>query len=154
MNPNGTCTEFLVMRTDPSYEKYAINAAIVNRIADDYRDLFETGGYILDGSRSINHETAFQDYLEKYFGFRKAYCKLKIVYRRGVKAIVSLLYPYRKLLASCDSYSIIHKINGSLRMEDISRNGDYAVERRKFIEIEMGDRTYYERFGIYHNAIL
>lgn len=46
---------------------------MVARILEDNNDRLNKGFYINDGARSIRHETAFQDYLEKYFGFRKAY---------------------------------------------------------------------------------
>ena len=78
--------------------------------------------YICDGARSINHETAFQDYLEKYFGFRKAYCKLNVTYSPKFKCIVNLLYPFRKLLAKADGIGAVHSLNSILRMEEICRN--------------------------------
>ncbi len=69
---------------------------MVARILEDNNDSLNKGFYINDGARSIRHETAFQDYLEKYFGFRKAYCKLHIAYRFPVNIAVKLLYPFRK----------------------------------------------------------
>ena len=75
------CILFSVLRADPSEEKNGINAAMVDGILQYYNDRFTGDFYICDGARSIRHETAFQDYLEKYFGFRKVYCKLNIKYR-------------------------------------------------------------------------
>ena len=68
-----TYVDFKVMRTNPECEKNGINAALVEGVLRHFNLFLTEGGYICDGARSINHETAFQDYLEKYFEFRKAY---------------------------------------------------------------------------------
>lgn len=65
--------EFNVLRTNPESERYGVNAAMVNKILEDYNDRLGNDFYINDGERATRHETAFQDYLEKYFGFSKAY---------------------------------------------------------------------------------
>ena len=67
-------------KTNPAFEKYGLNAALVYGMLESCKDELSRGIYINDGSRSISHETHFQDYLEKYFGFRKCYSKLKIAY--------------------------------------------------------------------------
>ena len=97
---------------------------MVNKILVDHEDFFNSGGYISDGSRSINHETAFQDYLEKYFGFRKAYCKLHIAYNPKVKWLIKLLYTFRKILINLDGIGAIHQVNVVLRMEKICSDGE------------------------------
>lgn len=113
--------DFKSMRTIPAYEKYSVNAALVEGVLRHYDGFLRDGGYICDGSRSINHETAFQEYLEKYFGFRKAYCKLHMVYNPKVKWIIKLLYPIRRFLMKLDRIGKIHQLNSVLRMEEIAR---------------------------------
>ena len=115
------CVDFYVLKTDPQYEGAAINAALVEGTLRHFRDFLTAGGYICDGARSIHHETAFQDYLEKYFGFRKAYCKLHIVYNPRLKWIVKTVFPFRKLLRKLDGIGKIHQINSVLRMEELAR---------------------------------
>lgn len=115
------CLSFSVQKTIPAYEKYAVNAALVYKILVDNEPFILSGGYICDGERCINHETAFQEYLEKYFGFRKAYCRLHMHYRPMVSFVVRILYPMRRLLDKFDRIGIVHKINAVLRMETISR---------------------------------
>lgn len=105
----------------PLFEKQGINAAIVVSILENHRNELNSGDYICDGSRNISHETNFQAYLEKYFGFRKAYCKLHIKYRGVMKVVVGILYPLRKQLLKYDDISIIHQINGIMKMEEIVR---------------------------------
>lgn len=108
---------FSILRTNPECEKSGINAAIVEGVLSEFNSRFGDGFYICDGERSIRHETAFQDYLEKYFGFRKAYCHLNVKYRPGIKWIVKLLYPFRKIISS--NTRIGSQICGVLRMEEI-----------------------------------
>lgn len=113
--------DFTVLKTKPELEKYAINAALVYGIVSYYKAFLQNGGIICDGARSINHETHFQDYLEKYFGFRKAYCHLHVQYNPRVKWMIKLLFPLRKVLASLDGIGIFHSINSVLKMEEICR---------------------------------
>ena len=111
--------DFTELKVVPDMEKLAINAALVNRILNDYSEFSSVEGYICDGSRNINHETHFQDYLEKYFGFRKAYCRLHIQYNPKIKWLIKLLFPLRKALAAFDGIGIFHSINSVLKMEEI-----------------------------------
>lgn len=113
--------DFKVLRTNPAFERYGINAAVVYGILKENQEFLSHGGYISDGSRSIQHETAFQEYLEKYFGFRKAYCKLVVHFRPGVELIIRLLYPIRKWLRRADSIGIVHKINGLLKTMEFAK---------------------------------
>ena len=122
LEQNGQYLGLNVLKTIPDYEKYAINSAIVAQILFDYEDYIKSGGYICDGARNINHETFFQDYLEKYFEFRKAYCKLQIAYNPKYKIIIKILYPFRKLLRKLDNVRVIHNINGVMKMEEIKRS--------------------------------
>lgn len=108
---------FSVLRTNPETEKFGINAAIVDGILQYFRKRFNGSFYICDGERSIRHETSFQDYLEKYFEFRKAYCKLNLKYRMGFGMVVRFLFPLRKLLKG--KTSIGSSIVAVLKMEEI-----------------------------------
>lgn len=113
--------DFSVLKAHPQYEKYAINAAIVDKILRHFSDFLTDGGTICDGARNINHETRFQDYLEKYFGFRKAYCHLHIIYHPRIKWVIRMLYPCKKLLQYFDSVKIVHNLNAVIKMEEIVR---------------------------------
>ena len=114
---------FSVLKTVPRCERDGVNAALIYQMLLDFNKEKEAGSdiYINDGERSVIHETAFPDYLEKYFGFRKAYCKLHIVYNRKYKALVKIAYSMRKILAKMDNIGLIHKVNGILKMEEIIR---------------------------------
>lgn len=114
--------DFKVLKTNPEYEKYSINAAIVEKMLSYLSSFLEGGGIICDGSRNISHETKFQDYLEKYFGFRKAYCKLHIAYNPRIKWLIKLIYPARRVLLKFDEVGIIHQVNSILKMEELVRS--------------------------------
>lgn len=121
LRENGRCLGFSVLRTDPGYEKAGINAAIISFILLDNEEAILKGSYICDGTRNINHETKFQDYLEKYFGFRKAYCKLNIVYARKIRGVIRILKLLRPLLKRLDNIGKIHAINSLLFMDTLAR---------------------------------
>lgn len=116
---SNTYIEFSILRAEPKAEKSGINAAMVAEILDYFKAKLEQGIYINDGSRSIRHETAFQDYLEKYFEFRKAYCKLEIAYKGIVGVIIKCLYPFKNIINS--NTRIGSKISAILKMEEIRR---------------------------------
>lgn len=113
--------DFTMMKAMPSQEKNGVNAALVNGMLDDNKDLLEQGYYICDGERSIQHETAFQNYLEKYFGFRKAYCILHIEYNPKYKAFMKLAYRFRGLLKLFNSIKPVHKLLLVLKMYELSK---------------------------------
>ncbi|MBE6941079.1 MAG: hypothetical protein E7455_02165 [Ruminococcaceae bacterium] len=113
--------DFSVLKTKPEHEKAGVNAALVAGVLQHFDAFLADGGILCDGARSINHETAFQDYLEKYFCFRKAYCRLHIDYKPKIRWLIGLLYPFRKLFIKLDGIGIIHQMNAILKMEEIHR---------------------------------
>ncbi len=77
----GKCIHIPSQKTIPEYEKLQVNAALIDAVLLHFNDQLKSGEiYICDGERSVNHETCFQEYLMKYFGFRKAHCKLHVAY--------------------------------------------------------------------------
>ena len=116
--------DFKVLKAIPDYERLGINAALCAGIMTYFDDFLRGGGILCDGARSVSHETHFQDYLEKNFGFRKAYCRLCVAYSPKIKPIVKMLYPIRGLLLKLDGASVVHRINAVLLMESIVRGDD------------------------------
>lgn len=114
--------ELHVLKSIPSYEKLQVNAAIIYYALCDMEKKLAGGKYISNGWRNINHATThFPDYLEKYFGFRKAYVKLHIKYRPGFRVLIKILYPFRKIVSKLDKYRHFHMANSVLKMEEIRR---------------------------------
>ena len=114
---------FNVLKTRPACERAGVNAALVAALLTHFDARLRAGGfYICDGFRNLYHETAFQDYLEKYFGFRRAYCRLHMLYRPLYRAAVRLLYPLRRILRRFDNTRLFHKLNSLLLCEEIARS--------------------------------
>lgn len=117
-------------KCNPKYESKGIKAALINGIIEDYNSKISSNFYICDGERPIFHETKFQEYLIKYFNFRKAYSKLNIQYNPQVKYIINILYLLRKILIKLDDFKLIHNINGILKMEEIVRMNRERKEKK------------------------
>lgn len=115
------CITLRELKVIPKYEKYGINAAIIACVLENMKNKIEENFYICDGERNISHETCFQEYLEKYFNFRKAYCKLNIQYRFWIRILINILYPFRKILNNLNKNILLHKINALLYMEQLKR---------------------------------
>jgi hypothetical protein len=64
----------------PEFEKLQVNAALVYGVCEYFKEDLANGKYICSGERNVYHPTNFQAYLEKHFGFRKAYCRLHLRY--------------------------------------------------------------------------
>ena len=114
--------DFMNLTVNPKYENKAINAAIVSGILKNINDDLAKGKYICDGSKNIFHRTNFQHYLEKYFMFRKAYCKLNVEYPTYIKVTVALLKPFKKIIKSMSDNSIrMGQLTAVLEMDRISK---------------------------------
>ena len=119
---NGNYANFLVQKTVPAKEKLGVNMVLVDGILNDFAERLTHNFYIVDGERCVNHETGFQDYLIKYAGFRKAYCRMHIAYRPCLSPVIYLIYPLRKVLQRLDNNNLIHRVNAILKMEEIARS--------------------------------
>lgn len=109
------------LKARPDCRNAGVNAAIVYKLLEDMNEDLNHGIFLSNGQRNLVHETNFNDYLIKYFGFRKAYCKLNVIYSPKIEWIVKILYPFRKIVKKMDSVKIFHQINGVLLMEEIVR---------------------------------
>ena len=120
---NGRAIKLVSQKTNPSYEKCNSNAALVDCMLNDWNEKLKCGEvYITNGSRSIKHETNFNAYLEKYFGFRKAYAKLRVVYRFPFGIAVKLLKPFRKLFEHTEN-PFLYNLYCVLKMDSFAWRG-------------------------------
>jgi hypothetical protein len=103
----------------PEYLKSNANAALIYFLCENYLNTNKVK-YLCDGERNIRHQTNYQDYLIKYFGFRRAYCKLNILYTPPVKLLVNLLFPFRRIIKDSDN-RLIYNIYCLLVQEEIRR---------------------------------
>lgn len=66
------------------------------------------------GAKTLYHETSVQDFVIKKFKYRRAYCKLNLVYKPIVGMLVKLAFPFRKLLYSFK----INKVTALLKQHE------------------------------------
>ncbi len=115
---DGIC-RYSTMKFDPQQLKSYGSYALIHTMNRHY--LRERGlKYVSDGARSISHATDIQGFLERKFGFRRAYCRLHVAYRRDVAVAVTLLFPLRALIARLPG-RICRRITVLLRQEAIRR---------------------------------
>lgn len=107
------------LKTIPGFERNGVNAALVYEICKHFESELENGSYLCDGVRNSLHETNFQNYLIKYFGFRRAYCNLHLAYKWCLYPFIMLLFPVRKVIKP--KTKIERELNALLKMEAWSR---------------------------------
>ena len=78
--------------------------------------------FLSAGERTVNHATNSQQYKIDNFGFRKAYCRLHIVYRGWMGTAVKVLYPLRGLVRFFRRLPVFHSVDAVLGMETIRRS--------------------------------
>ncbi len=115
-----TVIDFQEVAVKRNSVKKEINAAIGNYICCKYLNE-EKVKYIYDGERNIRHITNYQDYLIKYFGFRKAYCKLNIKYKTLMKIAINILYPFRNIIKNTNN-KLLYNVYCVLYQEQIRRS--------------------------------
>jgi len=74
--------------------------------------------FVSDGARSISHDTGIHQFLEQKFGFRKAYCRLNVVYSPLVGAVVAGAFPLRRQLGGLIRSS---RFDVLMRQEELRR---------------------------------
>ncbi len=119
---NGCYVPISSFKTCVSREKDNVNFALVYGILSYYEEKLQAGEvYISDGARNLRHETHFQDFLERYFGFRKAYCCLHVVFWPPFRVVVRIAFLFRRLFKRLDHINAFHNINTILKLETLRR---------------------------------
>ena len=131
IDKKGIELDLCVLKTIPKQEKLGINAAMIYKVICDFSEHLKSG-YICDGTRNIYHETAFQDYLEKYFGFRKAYCKLHIRYRGGIGMVIRALQRKQAFVSRFGNSKLGHMLIALIKMDEIAR-GENLIKRKNYM---------------------
>ncbi len=111
---------YVTIKINPKYLKLYPSYALffeMNQYYLNEKDFL----YVNDGARSISHDTNIQDFLIQKFKFRKAYCKLHIVYRWDIGLAVKVLYLFKSFLPNINS-KFFNKISVLLNQEEIRRS--------------------------------
>jgi len=113
--------EFCTTKFHPKYlRKYYPSEALFYSMNEYYLSK-RNFKYLNDGARSISHETNIQSFLMQKFKFRKAFCKLNIIYSPKVKFILSIIYPFKSVF-SLLKFGPFVKINILINQEVIRRS--------------------------------
>jgi len=114
------CCDYSIIKFHPDYLKLYPSYALFYTMNKYYLNE-KNFKYVNDGARSISHETNIQSFLIQKFKFRKAYCKLNIIYSPKIKFIVSIIYPIRPII-SLLKFGPFIKLNILINQEKIRRN--------------------------------
>ena len=112
--------DYSIMKFHPDYLKSRPSEALIYTMNQHYLNE-RNFSYVNDGARSISHETNIQSFLIKKFKFRKAYCKLNIIYSQKIKLLLSIIYPLKFLFALL-KFGPFVKINILINQEKIRRS--------------------------------
>lgn len=114
------CCMYSTAKYKPEFLKLYVSHALIYEMTNYY--LNELGlKYVYDGARSISHKTNVQNFLIDKLHFRKAFCRLNIVYNPIVKIIVHVLYPFRNIISKINM-DAAKKITVLLLQEKIRRS--------------------------------
>lgn len=112
--------DLIISKVPHKYQRYGTNAALVYAVCEEILNRRHLD-YICDGSRNIRHQTNYQEYLVKYFGFRKVYCRLNIEYRSYMKILIKVLYPFRRIFRNSKNH-FFYNVYCILKQEEIRRS--------------------------------
>lgn len=114
------CCVYSTTKYKPDFLKLGVSHALLYEMTNYY--LNEMGlKYVYNGARSISHKTNVQEFLIDKLHFRKAFCKLNVVYNPIVGMIVPVLYPFRNIISKINT-DIAKKITVLLLQEKIRRS--------------------------------
>ncbi len=65
--------------------------------------------YVNDGGRSITEHSNIQPFLMQKFNFRRAYCRMRVVYKPWLSIVVKVLYPFRKTIPVVSVRSVLYQ---------------------------------------------
>tara|TARA_B100001142_G_C14331899_1_gene654446 strand:+ start:1678 stop:2481 length:804 start_codon:yes stop_codon:yes gene_type:complete len=111
--------EYASIKFHPSYLRYYPSYALFY-VMNRYYLKENNFRYVNDGVRSISHSTNIQDFLIHKFKFRKAYCKLHILYNYRVRIFVAVLFPFRRIIRMFNFGPFV-RINILFFQEEINR---------------------------------
>lgn len=110
------------VKINPAFFRNEVNAALVFEVCRHYLNDLEYL-YVCDGERNIRHQSNYQDFLVTVLGFRRAYCRLHIIYHPLIRPIVACLYPFRKVIGYIkNSNGFFYNLHCLLMQEQYSRD--------------------------------
>lgn len=100
---------------------YLLTWAILNHYLNE-----QNFRLVINGERSIAHDTNIQQFLIKKFGFSNLYCRLNLYYSPLLRPAIAFAYPLRRLLKTTQKLfkgcPFLHRTNTVLEQERIRRS--------------------------------
>ena len=88
---------YKTIKFDPDYLSLYPSYALIHEMNKYYLNELSLD-FVNDGARSISHDTNIQNYLIQKFDFRKAFCKLNIIYRWDIELLIKILFPFKNII--------------------------------------------------------
>jgi hypothetical protein len=108
----------VVSKLDPRFLSLSPSSALHDAMLRTY--VSEQQKTVTCGFRNVVHDTDMHRFLLQ-FGYRRVYCDLKVRYRPLVRALVSVLYPFRLAMRRALDSGWTDRINALLFQEEIRR---------------------------------
>ncbi len=118
---DNTCN-YASLKFDPAYLKLYPSYALYHSMNSYYLNECKLL-YVNEGARNLSHSTNIQEFVMQKFKFRKAFCRLHVVYSKRVAVLVKILFPLRKNIYRINT-GITEKLSVLLRHEEIRRGVD------------------------------
>lgn len=110
------CCEYLAGQFAPEYLRSYSSVVLIYEMTRYYLNDLKAL-YVSDGQRTISHDTLIQEFLIHKLNFRKAYCRLNIVYSPLMRMIVKMLFPFRSFVSPLNE-----NLSTILKQEEIQRS--------------------------------
>ncbi len=115
---SGICN-YYVIKFDPEYLRLYPAYCLFYEMNKHYLNECNMS-YVSDGARSISHQTNIQTFLIDKFRFRKAYCRLNIIYTPRVNFLVKIMFPAQRIISKIN-HNAFKKLSVLLKQEAIRR---------------------------------
>jgi hypothetical protein len=92
---------YSTVKLHPDHLRKYTSYALFHRMNEFYLEERKVA-YVNDGFRTIRHQTGLQRFLERNFGFEKAYTGVDAFYRSPYRLLVRATFPLRGLIAKLD----------------------------------------------------
>ena len=104
----------------PDYLKSRISDVFFYKMTDYYLNILKVK-YITGGTRSLSHNTNIQKEYIRKFNYRKAYCKMNIIYSPFVAVAIKFIYPFRFVIKNLNN-KFTSKLQVLIRHEEIRKS--------------------------------
>jgi hypothetical protein len=110
-----TEVSYSALKFHPDYLRRYTSYALFHTMNEHY--LRDCGvDYVNDGFRSVLHGTELQEFLERTFGFEKAYVGVQAFYRQPYRAFVRATFPLRNLIGRIDKRArAVYELESAVR---------------------------------------